>query len=113
MSKSVKKKNQKKNRPVGEGTTSGRRRHCWWWAEALEATTLLGGGQCCLVKEGRGKELGPTICRRTKGWLIWREEGGGREAATFTGGGRSCTTGRKERYGRVELKILGEGFEIR
>jgi hypothetical protein len=34
----------------------------------------------------------------------------GREVVTFTGGGRSCTAGRKEIEGREELKILGENF---
>jgi hypothetical protein len=34
-------------------------------------------------------------------------QGGGREVATFTGGGRSYIAGRKEREGREELKILG------
>jgi hypothetical protein len=35
---------------------------------------------------------------------------GGREVATFTMGGRSCTAGMKEREEREELKIVGGNF---
>jgi hypothetical protein len=35
---------------------------------------------------------------------------GGREVATFTVGGRSCTAERKERERREELKTVGENF---